>query len=70
VGNLDAWDIALYIAAGYVATIALVRLMLAERARLVERFRSEMLAERQRQAAAERQRKKDEAAKARNRGAA
>ena len=59
--GLNAWDIALYMAAGYVAVIALVRLMLSERARLVEKFRSEMLAERQRQAAAERQRKKDEA---------
>jgi hypothetical protein len=69
VDGLDAWDIALYMAAGYVAVIALVRLMLHERDRLVQRFRTEMLAERQRQAAAERQRKKDEA-KARDRGAA
>ena len=67
--SLDAWDIALYMAAGYVAVIALVRLMLQERDRLVQRFRSEMQAERQRQAAAERERKRAEA-KERDRGAA
>ena len=67
--SLDAWDIALCMAAGYVAVIALVRLMLQERDRLVQRFRSEMLAERERQAAAERQRKQIET-KARDRGAA
>jgi hypothetical protein len=67
VNSLDAWDIALYLAAGYVAVIAVVRLMLHERSRLVEKFRSEMLAERQRQAEAERHRKKEEA---KSRGAA
>ena len=70
-GSWDAWDIALYLAAAYIAVITVVRLMVSERARLVEQFRSELLAERERQASAERQRKKAEAAKVRaERGAA
>jgi hypothetical protein len=70
VDRLDAWDVALYLAAGYVAVIALVRLMLNERARLTEKFRSEMLAERHRQAQAEQQRKKEDAKTRSGRGAA
>ena len=70
-GSWDAWDIALYLAAAYIAVVTVVRLMVNERARLVEQFRNELLAERERQASAERQRKKAEAAKVRaERGAA
>ncbi len=51
---MDAQDIALLLAAGYVAVMALVRLMAGHRDRLVERFRRDIEQHRQAQMAAER----------------
>lgn len=40
--NLDGWDIALYVSAGYVAVRTLVWMMAARRDGLRERFRRQM----------------------------
>jgi hypothetical protein len=47
VDSIDAKDVALLIVAGYLAVMALVRLMLGYREHLVQRFRQEMRRERQ-----------------------
>ncbi len=39
---MNGWDLALLVAAGYVAAITLVRLMIRRRDQLLERFRNEM----------------------------
>ena len=40
--NMNGWDLALLVAAGYVAAVTLVRLMIRRRDQLLERFRNEM----------------------------
>jgi len=47
-GNMEVWDVALLVAAGYVALSALVRLMLRRRDELVGRFREDVRRERNR----------------------
>lgn len=39
---MNGWDLALLVAAGYVAAITLVRLMIRRRDQLLVRFRNEM----------------------------
>jgi len=57
-GNMDGWDVTLLIVAGYVATMALVRLMMRRRDQLVEQFQEGVKKERKRREA---QRKKEQA---------
>lgn len=45
--TIEGWDIALLVVVGYLATVALVRLMGRHRDQLVERFRTEMKQEKQ-----------------------
>lgn len=45
-GNMDGWDIALFVAAGYLAVVWLVRLMGRQRDQLVGQLRHEMAHER------------------------
>jgi hypothetical protein len=40
--NMDGWDLALLVAAGYVAVVALVRLMVRRRRQAMDQFRREM----------------------------
>ena len=47
-GNMDGWDVALLVAAGYVAVTALVRLMIRRRNQAVAEFRKQLAQERQR----------------------
>ena len=47
----NRWDFALLALAGYIAVIALVRLMLARREQVVARLRAELQQQRQQQAA-------------------
>lgn len=51
-GAMDNWDVTLLIVAGYLAVVALVRLM--------ARHRDQLLADLRRQMAAEKKRKRDE----------
>lgn len=46
---MDGWDIVLLGMAGFVAIVALVRLMLRRRDQLVERFRRDLKQQRRRQ---------------------
>ncbi len=41
-GNMDHWDIALLVVAGYLATVVLSRLMAGHRDRLVGQLREQM----------------------------
>lgn len=41
---MDGWSLALLVAAGYVATMALVRLMIGRRDQLLDQFRRRMRA--------------------------
>ena len=41
-GNMDHWDIALLVVAGYLATVVLSRLMAGHRDRLLQGFRERM----------------------------
>lgn len=50
--NMDGWDVALLVLAGYVAVVALVRMMLGHREQSARRLRIE-LERRQRQQTAE-----------------
>ena len=50
-GNMEAWDLVLLVAGGYVAIAALVRLMLRRRDQFVERFRVEVRREKRRRRA-------------------
>ena len=52
---MDGWDVALLVAAGYLAVTALVRLMIRHRNQLVEHFRRDVKREKRRRRA-ERQR--------------
>ncbi len=45
-GAMEGWDLALLVAAAYVAVTALVRLMLKRREQLVAQFRDEIKATR------------------------
>ncbi|MHC4178965.1 MAG: hypothetical protein ACYSWU_15740 [Planctomycetota bacterium] len=56
-GNMDGWDVALLVVAGYVALVSLVRLMIGRRDQLLDEFRRELKKERQRKAVEEQQRK-------------
>ena len=42
--EMDAWDVALLVAAGYVAVVELVRLMIRRRDQMLAEFRREMRA--------------------------
>jgi hypothetical protein len=64
--NMNGWDVALLVAAGYVAVTALVRLMLRRRNEMVDQFRQRMKAEKKRKEA---QAREDELLKRRNRAA-
>ncbi len=55
---MNGWDIALLLVVGYVAVVALVRLMAQRRDELLEEFRRRMKAEKKRKEAEKRQRKK------------
>lgn len=55
--TMDRWDVAILALAGYVAVMALVRLMLRRRDHIVGEFRREMEQERERKAAAEKKEK-------------
>lgn len=55
----NTWDLVLLAIAGYVAVIALVRLMLSERNRLARELDQQVEAERARQAAEKRQAEKE-----------
>ena len=50
---MDSWDLVLLVVAGYVATVALVRLMTQRRDQMLQRLRKQMEKERQRQRVAE-----------------
>ncbi len=41
---MDGWEIVLFVLAGYLAVVALARLMIARRQQLVRRYRSELAA--------------------------
>jgi len=62
-GNMDGWDVALLVAAGYVAATALVRLMTRRRDQLLDEFHREM-AKRKRRKDAERRNQRPERSKA------
>jgi len=47
--TMESWDIALLVVVGYLATVALVRLMARHRDQLVERFRQDLEREKQQQ---------------------
>ncbi len=53
-GSMDGWDVALLVAAGYVAATALVRLMIRHRDQLLNKFHEEVKREKKRRAAEER----------------
>ena len=60
--NMDGWDVALLVAAGYLAVTALVRLMIRRRDQLVEHFRRDVKREKQRRRAQQRQTQRERAA--------
>ena len=68
--NMDGWDVAVALIAGYVAVTTLVRLMIAKRDAVVERLRGEIEAEQARQKQAEKQAAAQASQKPRGRGAA
>ena len=49
--EMNAWDVALLVAAGYVAATALVRLMIRRRDQMLGEFRKRMKAEKKRKEA-------------------
>ena len=52
---MDGWDVALLVAAGYLAVTALVRLMIRRRDQLVAHFRRDVEKEKRRRRAQQRQ---------------
>ena len=56
-GNMDGWDVALLVVAGYVALVALVRLMLLRRDQAMVELRRKMRKEKQRKEAEEMEQK-------------
>ena len=61
-GNMDGWDLTLLVAAGYVAVMALVRLMIRRRDQMQAEFRESVKKENKRR---EMERRKEEAAQRR-----
>ena len=59
---MDGWSIALWVFAGYIAVVALVRLMAHKRNQVMEEFRGEVEKEKSRRKAAERKAKRGKAA--------
>jgi hypothetical protein len=59
-GAMDGWDVALLVAAGYVAAVSLVRLMLRRRNQLLDQFRAEIEKERKRKGDEERRTRRSE----------
>lgn len=55
--NMDGWDVALLVVAGYVALVTLVRLMIRRRNQMLDEFRRELRKEKRRKEAEERERK-------------
>ena len=53
--NMNAWDVAVLVAAAYVAAMALVRLMIRRRDRMLEEFREQLEAEKKRKQAKQRE---------------
>ena len=51
---MDGWDVALLVAAGYVALVTLVRLMIRRRNQMLDELRSELEKEKRRKQAEER----------------
>ena len=47
-GNMNSWDVVLLVVAGYVAAVALVRLMIRRRDQLLHEFRRQVNMERKR----------------------
>ncbi len=47
-GNMDRWDVALFVIAGYVAVMALVRLMIRRRNQMIDEFKRQVDEEKQR----------------------
>jgi hypothetical protein len=70
--SVNAWDLALWVVAAYVAVVSLVRLMAYERDHLILRFRAQVERKRRRNAQSALRQKRDEthAASVRRRGAA
>jgi hypothetical protein len=56
-GNMDGWDVALLVLAGYVALVTLVRLMIGRRDQMLDEFRRRLRIEKQRKEAEERTRR-------------
>ena len=50
-GNMDGWDVALLVVAGYVAIVTLVRLMIRRREQMLAKFRREVEKEKARREA-------------------
>lgn len=46
--NMNGWDVAVLVAAGYVGVMALVRLMIRRRSQVLDEFHERMKAERRR----------------------
>ncbi len=61
-GNMDGWDVALLVAAGYVAATSLVRLMIRRREQLLDEFRQEVAQEKKRMEAEKMQSRRQRAA--------
>ncbi len=59
---MDGWDVALLVAAGYLAVTALVRLMIRRRDQLVEHFRRDVEREKRRRRAQQRRAQHKQAA--------
>ena len=59
---MDGWDVALLVAAGYLAVTALVRLMIRRRNQLVEHFRQDVKKEKRRRRAQRQQTRRERAA--------
>ena len=60
--TMDSWDVALLAVATYIAVVALVRLMVYHRDKLVAQFRAQVATERRRQEEAEQELAQAEAA--------
>ncbi len=61
-GNMHGWDVALLVAAGYVAATSLVRLMIRRRDQLLDEFRQEVAQEKKRMEAEKVQSRRQRAA--------
>ena len=59
-GNMDSWDVILLMVAGYVAVMALVRLMIRRRDQMQAEFREEVRKEKKRRAAEQRQKQAEQ----------